>query len=412
MTRNEKENIESLVPWLRTITAELGATTEIVVIDDSEDGTPEIARQLGCRVFRQQASGYGAALRQGIETTRGEFVVTMDADHSHKPGFLHHMWALRDSADVVIGSRYVAAGRAELSLLRRALSAVLNWIFRRALALPFLDLSSGYRLYRRSVLTSLGPLAGGNFDILQEILIKAFAGGWTVREVPIHYRARHRGRSNASALRFAVSYLRTLRTLWSLRNSATSCDYDARAFNSWVLPQRYWQRRRFAIIADLFQNRGSFLDIGCGASQIIRSMPAMVGMDTNPSKLRFLRATNPRLVRGSAFSLPFRSGVFSTVVCSEVIEHIPKADSLLHEMYRVLEVGGTLILGTPDYSSRIWCFIEYCYGKLMPMAYADEHISHYTREEVMGLLTQKGFEVLSVQYIVRSEMIVAARKRA
>jgi SAM-dependent methyltransferase len=297
-----------------------------------------------------------------------------------------------------------------MPLGRALLSRVLNGVFARVLDLPLSDLSSGYRLYRRAALLELPPLTGADFDVLQEVLIQAWCAGFKVREVPIEYVPRETGRSKARAVGFAPSYLRTLKRLWTQRNSATTCDYDARAFSSWILPQRWWQRRRFDLVAALLEDAGRVLDIGCGASQIIRSRPAMIGLDVNAGKLRYLRRTNPLLVRGSAFELPVRSGSMSAVLCSEVIEHIPKSDDLLREMNRVLEPGGTLVLGTPDYSSWVWRFVEYWYQRLLPNAYADEHISHYTRAELEGLLPQFGFEVTACRYVLGAELLLRARK--
>lgn len=410
LTRNEQQNVSQLVPKVWKIVAEVGIEAEIVIVDDSSDDTGKTATGLGCRVVRQRGGAYGEAFRQGLESVQGDYVLTIDADHSHEPEFLHHMWALRSSAEVLIGSRYVPAGSAEMPLSRRVLSQILNRVFGSALSLPYRDLSSGYRLYKREVLESVVPLTGRDFDVLQEVLVKAYCNGWRIAEVPIRYRPRNQGRSNAKAVKFARSYLKTLKSLWRLRNGATSCDYDSRAFSSIIVPQRYWQRKRFDIIVDLIKGHGRILDVGCGSSRIIQSLPAMVGMDVNISKLRYLRATNPKLAQASAYMLPFRDGVFSCVLSSEVIEHIPKDDSLFREMNRVLQLGGTLVLGTPDYDSRLWNLIEFVYQMVMPMAYADEHISHYTRRELVETLPRFGFKVISEHYIVGSELIVRAEK--
>jgi dolichol-phosphate mannosyltransferase len=221
LTRNERENLPDLVPVIRQAADGLGVTAEIVVVDASSDGTADVARSLGCKVMVQTAPGYGEAFRLGLATARGDFVLTMDADHSHPPDFIRDMWALRDAADVIIGSRYVPGGRAEMSIARRALSRTLNWVYARVLDLPLSDLSSGYRLYRRAIIDTLAPLSGRDFDILEEILVKAWCHGYRVREVPIEYRPRHLGRSNANAFKFSFSYLRTLRRLRRLRSSAT-----------------------------------------------------------------------------------------------------------------------------------------------------------------------------------------------
>lgn len=412
LTKNESGNLPTLVAGIRRTAADLHVEAEVVVVDGSSDDTPEVAAALGCRVVRQPGDGFGDAFRMGLQTVSGDYIVTLDADGSHPPHLVRHLWALRHRADIVVGARYVPGGRATMPLGRALLSRLLNRLFARVLDLSISDLSSGYRLYRRSALESLPPLTGRDFDVLQEVLVQAWCAGFRLREVPIEYLSRKTGRSKARPLGFAFSYLRALKRLWTQRNCATTCDYDARAFSSWVLPQRWWQRRRFALVAALLDDTGRVLDIGCGASQIIRSRPAMIGLDVNAGKLRYLRRTNPLLVRGSAFALPVRSGSMSAVLCSEVIEHIPKSDDLLLEMNRVLEPGGSLVLGTPDYSSRVWCFVEYWYQRLLPNAYADEHISHYTRAELEGLLPRFGFEVSDRRYVLAAELLLKARKVA
>ena len=71
---------------------------------------------------------------------------------------------------------------------RLYLSRVLNMVFRRGLSMPIRDLSSGFRLYRRSVFAP-DTLKGRDFDLLEEILVKAFSEGWRVQEIPFDLHA-------------------------------------------------------------------------------------------------------------------------------------------------------------------------------------------------------------------------------
>src|SRR2546428_8060120 len=233
------------------------------------------------------------------------------------------------------------------------------------------------------------------------------AAGYEIREVPLRYRAL--GTSRAWLARFAVSHLKTFLAMWKLRNSIASADYDARAYLSVVPLQRYWQRRRYQAITTMAAGASRVLDVGCGSSRIIGST-RMVGLDIVLAKLRYARRYGNPLVHGSIFELPFKDSTFDCVICSEVIEHVAADERVFSELERVLEPGGRLILGTPDYDRWRWRALEWLYGRLAPGGYADEHITPYRRANLAAYPEGTGFTVESVDYVGGSEMIFSLRK--
>jgi len=407
---NERENLELLIPALWDVLKSIGVTAEIILVDGgSHDGTAHAAESRGACVVRQSERGYGGALLAGFAATSAPFIVTMDADLSHRPSFLAEMWKNRLNAHVLIGSRYVAGGEAEMTLSRRILSKILNITYARVLSLPIKDLSSGFRMYRADTVKHL-QLTARDFDVLEEILIKVYAEGWSIIELPFRYMTRGSGNSHAKLLKFGIAYLKTMVRMWRLRNSVESADYDYRAYDSPIWLQRYWQRKRHQIILNFVGAGSSVLDIGCGSSRIILDLKNAVGMDILQRKLRWLKPNHVRLVRGSTFALPFKNCSFDVVINSEVIEHVPESPDIMNEMWRVLRPAGTLVLGTPDYDRWSWNVLEWIYGKVLPGAYAHEHITHYTRKSLGDAITAQGFEVLDCQYVGYSEMIFKARK--
>ncbi|HJU10461.1 MAG TPA: hypothetical protein VJ728_06280, partial [Candidatus Binataceae bacterium] len=64
----------------------------------------------------------------------------------------------------------------------------------------------------------------------------------------------------------------------------------------------------------------------------------------------------------------------------------------------------------PDYATLGWQVIEPLYGALMPGGYRDEHITHYTRESLTGILVGHGFVHEETAYVARSELIMRFRK--
>ncbi len=412
-THHEEGNIDTLLSSVRAVVERLGATYEILVVDvGSGDATVERARALGAQAWVQTEPGYGGALREGFARACGTWVVTMDGDLSHDPLFISDMWQRRHDAEMIVASRYVPGGKAEMPAARWLLSRILNVTWRFILSLPLHDISSGFRMYRRQILSDL-KLQSRDFDILEEIIMKVYAEGYTVLEIPLSYAPRQAGTSHARLFGFAKSYARTLYKMWKLRNSLFSADYDERAFNSWIPPQRYWQRTRFRIIMDMLQGcRGRALDIGCGSSRIVQALPDAVGLDILLKKLRFLRKMGKPLCMGDLNALPFATASFDTVICSQVIEHIPIDPRIFAELGRVTREDGILILGTPDYGRLSWVVIEWFYGRLMPGAYAEEHISHYTREGLYATLREAGFEPERHAYVAGSELVIRARRTA
>jgi dolichol-phosphate mannosyltransferase len=411
-TWDEDHNLGKLLPRLSTVLeATVHGPTEVVVALPPGHAAGDVVEKLGARAVHAPAPGYGSALNAGLAAARGAWVVTMDADFSHHPEFIRTMWLRRDEGEVLIASRYVSGAVATMPLIRRLLSRLLNRMYRTTLSLPYQDLSSGFRMYSRRVLDDLGPVSADGLDALQEILVKAFSQGWKILEVPMYYRQPKRWTGGRMA-ELSMSYLGTLQRLLSLRNSVKAADYDHRAFDSWIPLQRSWQRDRFKVIRGMVDGSVRVLDIGCGSSRILQSLPQAVGLDMQIRKLRWLRAPGRQLVQGSLSELPFPDGTFDAVICSEVIEHIAREDISLTDMVRVLAPGGLLVLGTPDYGRWTWRTLEAMYKKVFPQGYATEHINPYTRKELRAEIERMGLAVLDVQYVFGSEMIFKAHKPA
>lgn len=408
---DEERDLAGLLPNLKSTLEALDLDAEVLVSAFRPSiALSHLVEDEKFDLVTADGRGYGDVLGAGLRAARGTWVVTMDADFQHIADFLPSMWTQRTHAEILIGSRYLRNSVSQMPLGRRVSSWVLNLIYRKALALPFRDLSSGFRMYHRRVIEDIHPFGAHGLDILPEILVKAICQGWQVIEVPFWYRGG-RPWTRARMLRFGWGYLRTLGSLFSLRNSIRAADYDHRAFDSWIPLQRYWQRRRFEIIRNFAAPLagGRLLDLGCGSSRIVQTIPGVIGLDLAMRKLRWLRAPGRHLLQGDMNRLPFKDGCFDTVICSEVIEHIPKADVRLEELVRVVEPGGLLVLGTPDYSRKRWLLLEWAYGKVFPNGYVKEHINHYTRVGLRRELQDLGLQIVSERYVGGSELILAAR---
>ena len=407
---DEGPNLRVLLPQLRRILDEIGVSGEIlVVVREDDPETLEAARGVAA-VERQRDPGYGGALRAGFARARGRYILTMDADLSHPPTFTADLWRHRDEAEVLIASRYVEGGSARMPLFRALLSRVLNRFFAFGLGVPLRDLSSGFRLYRKSAL-AMDEVRARDFDVLPEIVIRAYTNGWQVKEIPFRYEPRVHGSSNARVIPFGVAYLRTFRRLWATRHDVKAADYEDRAFDSRHFPQRHWQRRRHRLIGEFVRDGDKTLDLGCGSSRLLGTLPeGSVGLDILEGKLRRSRRFGRPLVQASALQLPFGDGPFACVVGSQLIELVASSEDALGEWVRVLAPGGRLILATPDYGRRRWRVLGALYSRIVPGAQGTPPLARYSRSRLVDAVQAHGLALEAVREILGAEMVLVFRK--
>ena len=188
----------------------------LVVDDQSPDGTADIVEGLQATypnlmlLRRKGERGLGRAYLAGlaIALEKGfEVAGTMDADLSHDPAYLPRMLTLLETADVVIGSRYIRdGGTINWQIRRILLSWLANKFAAKLLRIPAHDLTSGYRLYRRGTLEKLqlSAIHSTGYSFLVELLYRAHRTGAVITESPIIFYDRTMG---ASKLRSREIYL-------------------------------------------------------------------------------------------------------------------------------------------------------------------------------------------------------------
>jgi dolichol-phosphate mannosyltransferase len=217
----EAESLATLLPKLIKTVAGLTANSEIIIVDAQQplDKTAEVCTSFGVRhVHRAGGNTYGDAVRTGVATASGTFVMFMDADGSHNPDILPALWEKRNDFDVVIGSRYVAGGATENPLILIFMSWVVNVTFRVCFGLKAKDVTNSLRLYRGDMLRS-EKLTSDNFDIIEEILIHLSGKRHKARivEVPVTFERRKAGESKRDLVAFAITYVSTIARLMSIK---------------------------------------------------------------------------------------------------------------------------------------------------------------------------------------------------
>ncbi len=378
---NEAANLRELLPRITDALRNIPAPCAVYVVDGgSTDDTVATAQAHGAQVIQQRGRGYGGALKTAFEDIDAAYLLTMDADFSHHPVFIQYLYERRNDAEVIIASRYVSQGHAEMHWTRRLLSTLLNAVFRRVLAVDVRDLSSGFRLYRRSAVARL-QLEYETYAVLQEILVKAYCQGYKVMEEPFHYLPRRHGTTHARLVAFGLAYLRALYRLWLLRNSPHAADHETRAFRSNNPLRRLRHRRRYRSIMQAVGDQQRVLNVDCGASQTLNAVPQSVGLDPHHHKLRFMRRPARLLVNAQAAAMPFADDTFEVIILSQGLGTPQQADGVLRETARCLRDDGLLLVSTTT-----------------------------ARNTLRQQLDTQGFHIIEAERILGAEIMVQARR--
>jgi SAM-dependent methyltransferase len=178
-------------------------------------------------------------------------------------------------------------------------------------------------------------------------------------------------------------------------------------------PEAFFHRNRARVVRQLTARYavpgGPILDAGCGTGLNLRHLPpGSTGIDINPRNVEIVQKRLPghRVVEGDIEAMPFADGAFATVLCTEVLEHVPDPAAALREYRRVLQPGGVLIGSVPA-RSAIW--------KLRFLSSTCPHSepfhNEYLPEEVRAML--EGWTVLHLGYSLLhfNVMFVARRDR-
>jgi dolichol-phosphate mannosyltransferase len=242
-TYNEAENLPKLVSALFALPrtslsnvvegAGLPLDLRILVVDDnSPDGTGRIADELAAShpgrvgvLHRPGKLGLGPAYLTGFRKViddGAQAVVQMDADFSHDPQAIPEMVRRLESADVVLGSRYVKGGSVDRQwpLWRKGLSAFGSFYSRIILNLPLRDITTGYRVWRSETLKGmpLDRVRSSGYIFQVEMAYLAHLLEFRIDEYPIYFTDRRWGKSKMSFSIQAEAATGVWRVWWQYRD--------------------------------------------------------------------------------------------------------------------------------------------------------------------------------------------------
>jgi glycosyltransferase involved in cell wall biosynthesis len=190
---NEELTIGNVIESLAVVAQKTGFKHEVIIVNEcSEDGSVEISKSYGVKVFSLETHvGKGYALRLGFAKAKGEIVTTTDSDEEHRPEELPRLLTpiLQNKAGLVIGPRHLNQNSLETKKLYAAGVHLFNFLIKVFIKADISDSQSGYRVMKASVLRNM-RLNSNGYELQSEMLVKTIQQGLRVGEAPISFEQR------------------------------------------------------------------------------------------------------------------------------------------------------------------------------------------------------------------------------
>jgi glycosyltransferase involved in cell wall biosynthesis len=395
---NERHFIRETIE--RVLRAQLpeGMERELIVVDDgSIDGTRDIlakieAEHSNVRVHQQDRNqGKGAAIRKAIELASGDLCIIQDADLEYDPNdYTSLLQPIIDGdADVVYGSRFAASRYRRVLFFWHTIGNRLLTLTSNAFTnLNLTDMETGYKVVKTSILKSI-PIRSNRFGMEPELTAKLAKRGCRIYEVPISYRGRSYQEGKKITWKDGVKAFITIVYYWLVDDI-----YEER-YGHDILYSLSRTHRFNRWMADTIRPYVGerVLEIGGGLGNLtLKLIPRehYTVSDRDALHLDYLRSRFRDYPSVDVRSLDLESHEdfadiqrhFDTIVCLNVLEHVPDHTRALKNMFDALRPGGTAIILVPH--------VQLLYGSLDRVL---EHQLRYSKRLLRERCESAGFEI-------------------
>jgi glycosyltransferase involved in cell wall biosynthesis len=207
---NEEQTIGDIITRTKRTLKQMGVPYEVLVVDDgSVDRSADISQGKEAHVIREAHQGKGYALRSGFRQAKGELIVTLDSDGSHKPEEIPLVARCirEDRADLVIGTRFSdSVNKTKIPKVNRTGNRLFNDLIGFITGVKISDSQSGFRAIKSSLVKRM-KLHSRGYEVESEMLVKALRIGARVTETPISFDQRTIGISKLDPIRDGIRIL-------------------------------------------------------------------------------------------------------------------------------------------------------------------------------------------------------------
>lgn len=214
--RNEVQIVERNIQAIHSFFVASGVDFELIVVDDSDDGTYPILLDLQQRLAHLavhqggEKKGYGAAVRLGFQHAKGEVLLPLNGDlcDSLPDALLMHD-QIQNGADIAVASRW-SPGSSIVGVrpVKKWLSFFGNRLLCLLFRIPSTDVTNSFKAYHRRIPSTVAP-KNDDFSFVIELFLGALKSGCSFRQIPTRYVERQEGISKMRLLQVAKTYLAT-----------------------------------------------------------------------------------------------------------------------------------------------------------------------------------------------------------
>jgi glycosyltransferase involved in cell wall biosynthesis len=193
---NEQITVEDFVAWCHEGLASAGVKGEILIVDSSDDATPELAVKNGARVLHTPRRGLGRAYIDATPYVRGRYVIMGDADCTYDFRKLSpFVEAMRNGTEYAMGSRWKGSiEKGAMPALHQYFGTPFTtWILNRLYGSHFSDIHCGMRGITRDALQRMG-IVSQSWEYASEMVLKSVRMELVTTEVPVTFLKDQEGR--------------------------------------------------------------------------------------------------------------------------------------------------------------------------------------------------------------------------
>jgi dolichol-phosphate mannosyltransferase len=214
--RDEEKNIVNTVQGIEEELTREHIDYEIVVINDgSTDTTADVVTQVMAQnprvrlVHNTGQNGIGNAIRVGLHSSQGRYIIIAMADASDDPkDMVAYYRSVQDGYDCCFGNRWdktsVVKNYPKHKLF---LNRFVNWCLSVLFQIKYKDITNAFKCYSRETIDGIMPILSHHFNITVELPLKAIVRGYRYKVIPSNWYNRQVGVSSLKLKEMGSRYL-------------------------------------------------------------------------------------------------------------------------------------------------------------------------------------------------------------